>query len=109
MIQLYQKIRNSEFKKYEENDMVLQVRRNFQVTLPSSIRKGLSLDVGDILEAEVKDGKIILSPKKVIDAEQAYFWGKGWQEGEKEAERNLKEGKVRKFKNVEDLIDHLDK
>lgn len=108
MIQLYQKIRNSEIKRMEEN-MVLQIRRNFQVTLPSSLRKGLGVDIGDILEAEVKDGKIILSPKKVIDAEQAYFWGKGWQEGEKEAERDIKAGRVKKFKDIGELLDHLDK
>lgn len=89
--------------------MVLQIRRNFQVTLPSSLRKGLGVDVGDILEAEVKDGKIILSPKKVVDADQAYFWTKGWQEGEKEAEKGIRTGKVRKFKDVSELLDYLDK
>lgn len=89
--------------------MVLQIRRNFQVTLPSSIRKGLGVGVGDVLEAQVKDGKIILSPKKVIDADQAYFWSKDWQEGEKEAERDIKAGRVKKFKNIGELLDHLDK
>lgn len=108
MVQLYQKIRNSEIKKLEE-DMVLQIRRNFQVTLPSSIRKGLGVDVGDILEAQVKDGKIILSPKKVIDADQAYFWTKNWQEGERKAEKDIRSGKVKKFKDIGELLDYLDK
>lgn len=108
MVQLYQKIRNSEIKKMEA-EMVLQIRRNFQVTLPSSIRKGLGVGVGDILEAEVKDGRIILSPKKVVDAEQAYFWTKSWQEGEREAERDIRAGKAKKFKDIGELLDHLDK
>jgi AbrB family looped-hinge helix DNA binding protein len=89
--------------------MVLQIRRNFQITLPASLRKRLHLSIGDILETEIKAGKIIIKPKKAIDAEQVWFWSKEWQEAEKEAEADLKEGRVKKFKNVEDLIKDLDK
>ena len=67
--------------------MVMQIRRNFQITLPVAIRV----------------------PKKTVDAEQAWFWTKKWQEAEGEAEDDLKSGKVKKFKNVEELIEDLDK
>ena len=89
--------------------MVMQIRRNFQITLPAAIRRRLHLNVGDILETELKDDKIIIVPKKTIDAEQAWFWTKKWQEAEREAEDDLKSGKVKKFKNVEELIEDLDK
>lgn len=89
--------------------MVLQVRQNFQITLPAPIRKRLGLHVGDILDTTVKEGKIIIVPKKAIDAEQAWFWSKGWQETEKEAEANLRTGKVKKFKSMKELIEDLDK
>ncbi|MFA5075534.1 MAG: AbrB/MazE/SpoVT family DNA-binding domain-containing protein [Candidatus Babeliales bacterium] len=89
--------------------MVMLVRRNFQVTLPETLRKRLGIDVGDILEAEIKDGKIVLLPKKMIDADQAYFWSKGWQAAEKEAQQDIKTGKVKKFDNVSQLIKELDK
>lgn len=89
--------------------MVMQIRRNFQITLPASIRRRLHLDIGDILETEIRDGKIIIIPKKTIDAQQAWFWTKEWQEAEKEAEADIKAGRVKKFKNVEDLIKDLDK
>jgi len=89
--------------------MVMQIRRNFQITLPAAIRKRLHLNVGDILETELKDDKIIIIPKKTIDAEQAWFWTKKWQEAEREAEDDLKSGKAKKFKNVEELIEDLDK
>lgn len=88
--------------------MVMQIRQNFQITLPAEIRKKLHLKVGDLLETEVKDGRVIIKPKKTIDAEQAWFWSKEWQEAEKEVEADLKAGKVKKFKNVEDLIKDLD-
>ena len=89
--------------------MVLQIRRNFQVTLPAVIRKRLGLHIGDIVETIVKDGKIILIPKRTVDVEQAWFWSKEWQEAEKEAEADIRAGRVKKFKNVEKLIEDLDK
>jgi len=89
--------------------MVTQIRRNFQITLPAAIRKRLRLRIGDIVQTELKEGKIIITPKKTIDAEQAWFWIKEWQEAEKEANSDLKSGKVKKFKTVEELIKELDK
>jgi len=89
--------------------MVMQIRRNFQITLPAVIRKRLGLNIGDLLETRVKDGKIIIVPKKAIDAEQSWFWSKHWQEAEKEAEVDIKTGRVKKFNNVEELIKDLDK
>lgn len=89
--------------------MVTQIRRNFQITLPVVIRKRLGLRIGDVVETTIKEGKIIISPKKTIDAEQAWFWTKEWQEAEREAEEDIKAGRVKKFKNVEELIEDLDK
>lgn len=89
--------------------MVLQIRRNFQITLPAAVRKRLHLNVGDILETEVKNDKIIIVPKKTIDAEQAWFWTKEWQEAERQAEDDIKNSRVKRFKTVEELIEDLDK
>ncbi len=88
--------------------MVMQIRQNFQITLPAEIRKKLHLKVGDFLETEIRGGRVIIMPKKIIDAEQSWFWNKEWQEAEKEVEADLKTGKVKKFKNVEDLIKDLE-
>lgn len=89
--------------------MVMQIRKNFQITLPAGIRRRLALSVGDLLETQIKDGKIIIVPKKTIDANQTWFWTKQWQEAEKEAQADIRSGRVKKFKNVEDLIKELDK
>ncbi len=50
---------------------LLKVREHFQVTLPAEVRQELDLEVGDLLEAEVKDGKLTFSPKVVVDREIA--------------------------------------
>lgn len=89
--------------------MVMQIRRNFQITLPAPIRNRLRLRIGDILETEVRDGRIIIVPKKIIDAQQAWFWSREWQDAEKEADADIRAGRVKKFKTAEELIEDLDK
>jgi hypothetical protein len=42
-----------------------------------------------------------------IYLEQAYFWTKEWQEGEKEADRDIKQGKIGKPESAKDIIRHL--
>ena len=49
-----------------------------------------------------------LSPKRLIDKSQAYFWTEKWQEGEKEAERDIEAGRVKVFDNVDELIKGLE-
>jgi epoxyqueuosine reductase QueG len=39
--------------------------------------------------------------------EQAYFWTKEWQEGEKEAEEDIKHGRMRNPGSAKDTIQHL--
>ncbi len=61
----------------------VQILRNGQITLPAKIRRLLSLKHGDYLEPEIKNKFIVLKPKKLIDSDQAWFWTKEWQKGEK--------------------------
>jgi len=85
-----------------------KVTRNGQVTLPSSIRKKLGVDEGDIVEIEVVNDAVILVPKKLVDKSQAYFWSKKWQAGEIEAEQDIRSGRVKIFNTPADLIKDLD-
>lgn len=43
----------------------------------------------------------------LVDPEQAWWWLESWQKGEREAEKDLKAGRIKEFKNVEDLIKDL--
>lgn len=42
-------------------------------------------------------------------SDQAYLWTKEWQEAEKEASEDIKEGRVKTFDSVEELMADLDK
>jgi AbrB family looped-hinge helix DNA binding protein len=46
---------------------LVKVKDKFQVTIPASIRKAVELDIGDLLEAEVRENGILLIPKTIMD------------------------------------------
>ena len=85
-----------------------KVTRNGQITLPASVRKQLGVEEGDIIEIEVVDDRATLVPKKLVDKSQAYFWTRQWQEGEREAEADIKSGHVRVYDSVQELIKELE-
>jgi AbrB family looped-hinge helix DNA binding protein len=85
-----------------------KVTRHGQITLPASVRKELGVEEGDLVEIEVIDDKAVLMPKKLIDKSQAYFWTRKWQEAEKEADEDIKAGRVKTFDSVEELIKDLE-
>jgi AbrB family looped-hinge helix DNA binding protein len=88
--------------------MITQLRSRSQVTLPNEIVKKMRLQEGDNLDIILEDEKIIIKPVLVIDRSQSWFWSKRWQQMEKEADEDIKLGKVRKAKNLKELIRKLD-
>lgn len=87
---------------------ILKIGPKHQVTIPKEIFKKLSLEVGDVLEATVRGKTIYLVPQKLIPKEQAWFWTKEWQEKEREAEKDIKRGKVKgPFKDISSLLRSL--
>jgi AbrB family looped-hinge helix DNA binding protein len=84
-----------------------KLTRNGQITIPASVRKELGVEEGDLVEIEVVDEKAVLIPKRLVDKNQAYFWTKKWQDAEKEADEDVRAGRVKVFDSVEELIKDL--
>ena len=124
-----------------------------QVTLPADVLEKLDLGAGDALEAEVREGKLVLTPKSagllapeerkllqqarrkiarirkdlgrskgltpaeadlaaragLIQKDQRWWWTEAWQSGERQAERDLKAGRVKVFENRDQLLKDLQK
>ena len=76
-----------------------QVRKKGQVTIPTEIREAARIEEGTVLEFELSDDGIVMRPKEMIDADQAWFWKRAWQEGELEASAELAAGKGKVFKS----------
>ena len=79
-----------------------------QITIPSDIRKAARLEEGDPVEVELVSEGILLKPRKVIDATQAWFWTPAWQAGEREAAEDLAAGRSRVFESSDAFLSSLD-
>ena len=85
-----------------------KITRNFQVSIPKEVRERLHLEEGDFVEVEERDGEIVMVPKKLIDADQAWFWSREWQEGEREADEDIRAGRlVGPFTTVDEMKKHF--
>lgn len=87
--------------------MLLRVRKNAQITLPARVRKTVHLEDGDLLDCEIEDGRIVLTPKKLVDKKDAWFWSPEWQSAERDAQRDIESGNTDEFESVGDLLDSL--
>ncbi len=87
---------------------IVQMKRRGSITIGKEIRKTLNLsDEGDLFEVRVKDGCIVLEPKKLISTDQEWYWSEEWQVGEREAREDIAAGRVIRANSVEELIEKL--
>ncbi len=87
----------------------VKITRNYQVTIPSDVRKALGLKIGAMVDFVVEKGAAILKPKTLIDKDQDWFWSKEWQDKEKEAHRAIEKGEVVSFDDVDAMRRHFEK
>lgn len=87
--------------------MTTYVRSKGQITIPADIRRQAHLDEGDPLEVVVVEEGILLKPRKIIDATQAWFWTPSWQEGEREASEQLAAGLGTTYEDSDAFLESL--
>lgn len=85
------------------------LRPKGQITLPAELRDAARIREGDPLEAELTEEGILLRPKKVIDADQVWFWEEQWQRGEREASREIAAEKTVRYDSAEEFVRALKK
>lgn len=86
---------------------IVRVARRSQITLPASLREALHIEEGDYIQFLIEGTTARLTVKKLIDKSQAYFWTREWQEGEREADEDIKAGRLKTFDSIDDLIAEL--
>lgn len=50
---------------------IVTVKNKFQIVIPQHVREQVHVEIGDFLEAGVEDGKIIFTPKSLVDRDLA--------------------------------------
>lgn len=88
---------------------IATIRAKGQVTLPAAVRAAAHLQEGDPVEIEVTADGILLRPKRLIDADQAWFWTAEWQAGEREASADIAAGRTTTFDSDDAFIASLGK
>ena len=88
--------------------MLRKIGRNYQIAVPKEIVNILRLQVNEYVDIHVQGSKIILEPQVLIPKDQAYFYSPEWQKEERQAEKDVREGRVTKTKDLKDLFKTLD-
>ncbi|MBI4823113.1 MAG: AbrB/MazE/SpoVT family DNA-binding domain-containing protein [Nitrospirae bacterium] len=89
---------------------VVKISPGGQVRVPKKVMEKLKISAGDYLDFDFVEGSVVVKAKKLIDADQAWFWEKEWQEAEREAEEDIKKGRLSKvFTSAEEGIAYLRK
>ena len=87
--------------------MTTKIGEKFRVTLPPNVREQFHLAIGDPLEVVLTDEGIMLKPKKLVDASQAYFWTPEWQAKEHQVSEDFKKGRVDSAKEAKEFFRKL--
>jgi AbrB family looped-hinge helix DNA binding protein len=88
--------------------MLTRVRPKGQITIPEEVRRALRLEEGDLVDVTIEDGSIVLRPKRLIEASQAWFWTDAWQAGEREASADIDAGRVTRYESEDELLRSLE-
>jgi AbrB family looped-hinge helix DNA binding protein len=75
---------------------IIAVKNKFQIVIPQHIREQVHVEIGDLLEASVDDGRITFTPKSPVDRHLA--------EGLEDAKRGRTHGP---YASAKDAIQRL--
>ena len=85
------------------------MRRKNQLTLPREVTEALHIREGDEVEFEIgEDGQVALRGMTVVPSDQAWFWDRQWQQGEREASEQIAAGHTEEFEDAESMFDALE-
>jgi len=84
------------------------LRDRGQLTLPAEVREAARIEAGAVLEFSVEAGRIVMTPKVLIDADQAWFWTERWQAMERQADADFTAGRATSHSGVDELLDDLE-
>jgi AbrB family looped-hinge helix DNA binding protein len=90
-----------------EDPALTKVTRNGQITLPAAVRRAAGIKEGDLVAVTLDREAIVLTPKRLVDKSQAYFFTEAWQAGEREADQDIAAGQLTEYEDVEALIHSL--
>lgn len=87
--------------------MRVKVTERGTITIPEELRD--SLPEGALLDVVLRDdGVFELRPQLAIDATQAWFWSRRWQQMERDADEDFAVGRHATFDDIDEFLADLD-
>ena len=86
------------------------VRGRGEIVLPADLRRRHHLDHpgAQVEVVERDDGVIELRPQIPVPADQAWFWTREWQHGERRVDSHVKAGQVAVSADVDEFVRDLE-
>ncbi len=79
------------------------------VAIPTETRRRYGLDQPGVqLEVIEREGELVLRPHIPIPSDQAWFWTDKWQGMEREANADIKTGRVKISEDVNEFLAELE-
>ncbi|MBI5418364.1 AbrB/MazE/SpoVT family DNA-binding domain-containing protein [Candidatus Poribacteria bacterium] len=91
------------------SNTISKIARHYQVTIPRSIRKISGLKEGELINFEVRDGEIVITPVCVVKKDQSYFFNEKWQKTINNSEEEIIKGNYKVYHNSKELEKGIDK
>ncbi len=87
----------------------MRISKKRQVSIPKKVMDALGLKPGDEVDFEVESGSAKIIPIKTIKVprDQAWFWSEGWQQKEREVERDIATGNFKEYNSIHDALKDL--
>ena len=82
--------------------MIVTLRDRSTITISQELRRALGVKPGDHMEAEVKNGRLVLTPVSVIP--RTSVLSPSGEKKEAVADREIKRGRVKRFKTAKALL-----
>jgi len=87
---------------------MVRVLRDGVIQIPMEIREEVGIEEGDYIDMKI-NGKdtITIHIKDLVDEDDSWYWSERWQQMEREADEDIKAGRIKTFENIQDLIREL--
>jgi len=87
----------------------LSVHDRGNLTIPPDIRRQYRLDQPGVqVELVPRAGFFELHPRVAVPADQAWFWTREWQEGERRVDTHVAAGRVKTAEDVDGFFHAMD-
>jgi bifunctional DNA-binding transcriptional regulator/antitoxin component of YhaV-PrlF toxin-antitoxin module len=85
--------------------MILTLQSRNTLTVPREIRQALALQPGDPLDAQIEQGRLVLTPVSVVP--RSIRLSESGEAKERSADADIREGRVSTFASAEELLENL--